>query len=402
MGYNNSATTTTLTAKLTPLGRKKLIVTNNNLISSFSLGDSDANYFAALPLTTGQVPGDGGDNGPYSSVSNSVAPNTSIKSYLIANKSGDLKKAVAPQSSAVTTDFISNGVSIATASGGTLTQNLIDRNNGNTDSLVNLFYTFNLPLDSNGEYYFTGVTSDKGGFSDTALSGIANTQIAVIGIDNTTYGELIDGKTIKIQITTSLPATYTIYSTFQNTGMPATMQDASYVDTASNTKFLGENIAFLVSDDIQTPNGGNPSLSWATGYNTVKPFSINKKQQYNFVTDTNVNENVDTVVGIAYLDKGFMVITHPTIVDFFDPTSTATTVTFTSLSTSVMQNVTCIADRGEFVSTTNPTFRVGDTLRISEVGLYDNDMDLIAIAKLDRHLTKNVNDFFALGVKISL
>jgi hypothetical protein len=42
----------TLIAKLTPLGRQLLVTSNNTLITSFSLGDSDANYNALLPLTT--------------------------------------------------------------------------------------------------------------------------------------------------------------------------------------------------------------------------------------------------------------------------------------------------------------------------------------------------------------
>lgn len=44
MGFIPNATTTTLTAKLTPIGRQLLRSTNNNLITKFSLGDSDANY----------------------------------------------------------------------------------------------------------------------------------------------------------------------------------------------------------------------------------------------------------------------------------------------------------------------------------------------------------------------
>jgi hypothetical protein len=63
MGYINSGTSLSLTAKLTPIGRQKLILTNNNLISAFSLGDSDANYYAALPLISGQIPGNGGNVG---------------------------------------------------------------------------------------------------------------------------------------------------------------------------------------------------------------------------------------------------------------------------------------------------------------------------------------------------
>jgi high-affinity K+ transport system ATPase subunit B len=54
MGYNTTAATQTLIAKLTPLGRQLLVTSNNTLITSFSLGDSDANYNALLPLLLGK------------------------------------------------------------------------------------------------------------------------------------------------------------------------------------------------------------------------------------------------------------------------------------------------------------------------------------------------------------
>ena len=396
MGYISSAITTTLTAKLTPLGRTLLLQNDTNLIANFSLGDSDANYNTSSALTTGEVPTNGGSMGTYGSLTNSVAKNVGIKSFVYVNSTGAMKKAVEPQSSLVTTDYVSNGVLTVTA----VTQNIINRNN-NTDPLVNLYYSFNLPLNSNDDYRFTGLTSNFGGFANTALSGLDATNILVIGINNSSFGELIDGKSIRINLTTTA-ATYTIYSTFQNTGIPLSIQDAQYNDIAPNTAFLGGNIAFLVSDDIQTPNGGSSSLSWATGYNTNKPFAQNNKQLYNFVTNSSVGQTADTLVGIAYLDKGFMVITNPTIVNNFNPASTATLITFNSISTNVSQNITCIADRGEFGTSTNVTFTSGDDVRISEVGLYDSSNNLIAIAKIDRHVIKNINDFFALGIKLSV
>ena len=397
MGYINSATTTTLTAKLTPVGRRKLILTNNNLISSFSLGDSDANYYAALPLETGQIPNDGGDNGPYSTITNGVGPNVSIKSALIVNSNGDLIKNVEPESSDVTSQLISKGSSSLTCT----RQNIIDRNNWNTDPLVNLFYSFNLPLNENDDYKFTGVTSDMGGFSDTALSGIAQSKILVFGIENSQYGEIIDGKTVKVDIQ-GISTTYTIYSTFQDTGEQLTMMDARYDDMSNSGGMFNGNVAFLVSDNIKTPNGGQPSLSWSTGYNTVKPFSINGKKLFNLTTNTNIGKTADTVVGIVYLDKGFVVITDQTIVNDFDATSGYAIVTCDSLSTSVIQNVTCIANRSEFSTSTNPTFTSDSVPRISEVGLYDIEGELIAIAKLDKHILKNANEFLALGVKFSV
>lgn len=399
MGYIPSAATTTLLAKLTPTGRRKLILTDNNLIESFSLGDSDANYFAAMPLTTGLVPNNGGGIGSNSGTTNSTGPNVTLKSLLVVNSTGLTQKPVEPQSSGVTIDYNLLGQTII--SGTNLNQSIINRNNANTDPLVNLYYSFNLPLNSSGDFNFTGLTPTFGGFSGTALSGIATTKILAIAVNSANYGEAIDGKSIKLTITTTA-ATYDIYSTYQNTGLPLSVQDANYTDTAANTKFLGNNVAFLVSDGINRPNGGNGSLSWATGYGTVKPFSINAKQLYNLTTDTNLAESADTVVGIAYLDKGFLVITHPTIVNAFNVTSTATSVTLNSVSSAVVQNVTCLANRGEFGTSTNVTFRVGDTPRISEIGLYDGDGDLIAIAKMDRQVLKNVNEFLALGIKIGL
>jgi hypothetical protein len=109
------------------------------------------------------------------------------------------------------------------------------------------------------------------------------------------------------------------------------------------------------------------------------------------------------MVGVAYLDKGFLVITHPTIVNNFTSSmSTDTTITFDSVSTAVYQNITCIAGRGEFGGSTNPTFTGSDTVRISEIGLYDNLGNLIAMGKTDRHVTKNINEFKAFNVKITL
>lgn len=398
MGYITSASTTTLTARLTPLGRTLLLQSDSNLITSFSFGDSDANYYAALPLPAGEVPSNAGNVGAFSSFSNSVANNVNIKSVLYVNSSGAKQKAVEPQSSAITLDFVVNGAN--TVSGANVTQKLVSRANGNTDPYVNLYYTFNLPLNSSADFNFTGLTSNFGGFANTALSGIDATNILVIGINNGSYGEVIDGKSIKLQLSTTA-SSYTIYSTFQNTGQPLSVQDSSNNDLAKNTAFLGGNVAFLFSDTIKTPNGGG-ALSWATGYGTIKPFSQNNKQLYNFQTNSNLGQTADTIVGVAYLDKGFLVITHPTIVNNFLTTSTATTITFNSLSSVVTQNITCIANRGEFGTSTNTTFSTGDTPRISEVGLYDVNNNLIAIAKVDRQITKNLNDFFAVGVKITV
>jgi len=400
MGFLSTANTITLTAKLTPLGRQKMVSTNNALIATFSLGDSDANYYVPLTLSTGEIPAEAGEIGANATFSNSTAQNARIKSPIIVNPSGLLRKPVEQQSITISTDLLSNG--FTTVSGSNLTQVLIDRNDYNTDALVNLFYSFGLPLNSSDDETYTGITFASGGYSDTALSAIAQTNILVLGINNANYGECIDGKTVKIELPTSA-GTYTIYSTFQNDGSSLLVQDANIRDTSVVTDYLDDNIAMLFSDNITTPNGGSGSLSWATGYGTTKPFSVNGKQLYNLQTNSSLATTADTIVGIAYLDKGFVVITNPQIITDYDSvTLTAATVTFDSISTSIYQNITCIAARGEFGISTNPTFSGSDVVRISEVGLYDNLGNLLAVAKTDRQVTKNINEFLALSVKINL
>jgi hypothetical protein len=404
MGYNSTATTLTLTAKLTPIGRQKLVSTNNALIKTFSLGDSDANYFIDLTLGTGQVPGEGGNIGFNNTVSNSTARNLNLATYLIVNSSGSIRKSVSQQSTTVLTE--TQPLGFKTISGSSLTINGVNRNNATTDPLVNLFFSFGLPLNSTDDNRFSGITYANGGFSDTAFSGFAGSKIVVIGIDNSQYGEALDGKTVKLELPTTA-GTYTLYSTYLGGLSQLNELDARYNDTAIATGSFGYNVATLFSDNILTPNGGDLSLSWSTGYGTQKPFSINGKKTYNLQTNTNLGATADTAVGMSYLDKGFIVITDPTIVNAVgDVTTTGVTtgmtVTFDSISTNVTQQITCIADRGEFGGTTNPTFGDGDVPRISEVGLYDDAGNLIAYAKTDRQVTKNVNQFLALSINITL
>jgi len=399
MGFINTATTLTVTAKLTPLGRQRLVSNNNSLITSFSLGDSDSNYYATLALTTGQIPSEGGDLGPLSANTNSTTGNFDIKSSLILNQNGVTLKSVEPNSINILSEVSALGYT--TISGSSLSQVKIDRNNYITDSLVNLFYSFGLPLNSSQDTTFTSTTYTNGGFSDTSVSGLAKTNIVVIGIKNSLFGELIDGKSIKLVLPTT-GGTYSIYSTFQNTGESSASMDVALTDLAINTNQFGQNIAFLFSDTIKTPNGGSGSLSWGTGYGTVKPFSLNGKQKYNFQTESNTSTTADTLVGIVYLDKGLIVLTDPTIIANYGTTCTGATLTFDSVATSVYQSITCIAGRGEFGSSTNSTFSNGNIPRISEIGLYDNLGNLIAVGKTDRHVTKNINQFLAFGVNIQL
>lgn len=400
MGYNSTATTLTLTAKLTPIGRQRMISTNNGLIKTFSLGDSDANYYTNLTLTTGEVPSISGNIGANNTNSNSTAKSTGLKSTLIVNSSGLTTKPVASQSSSILTE--TESVGYTTISGSNLSYSVINRTNYTYDEKTNLYYSFGLPITETNKTTYTATTTNNGGYSNTAFSGFAVDNILVISVDNSTYGELIDGKSLKIDLTTTA-GTYTMYSTYQYGSQQLNVLDSQYTDPNISSANFGLNVSMLVCDTIKTPNGGDPSLSWSTGYNTNKPFSLNGKRAYNYQTNSNLSLTADTLVGIAYLDKGLLVITNPTIVNaYVASAATATTVSFDSVSTAVYQIVTCVADRGEFGLTTNPTFEIGDIPRISEVGLYDDIGNLIAYSKPDRQITKNINEFLALSIKISV
>lgn len=400
MGFNKTTTALTLTAKLTPIGRQKLISTNNALIKTFSLGDSDANYYTNLTLLSGQVPNSSGSVGVNNTVSNGTTQPISLKTTLIVNATGATRKPVSSQSVNVLSEKIYLGQTTLGSTG--LTQNVINRNDVTTDPLVNLLYSFSLPLNSNDDSIYTGVTYASGGYSNTAFSGIATEKVLVIGINQDNFGEMIDGKSINVVLPTS-GGTFNIYSTFQgNLTATATLDVLDYDTHEPQTEF-GQNVVMLFSDDILKPNGGDSALSWATGYNTNKPFTLNGKRTFNLQTNGNLGTVADKPIGIAYLDKGFIVITDKTIVDNYTPALfSGISVSFNSSSTNIYQSITCIADRGEFGSTTNPTFEGDDVPRISEIGLYDDAGNLIAIAKSDRHITKNINEFLAMGVKIIL
>lgn len=403
MGFINSTTATTavLTAKLTPLGREQLVTNTNNLITKFALGDSDANYNTPHRLLTGEVPAISGTIGPNNTTSNSSSQWATIRFPLIINNLGGNFKSVDPAS--INVSSVVSKIGQSTISGTTdISLDKIDINETNADQLINLFLSFGLPYNGSRKNTYTGTTFANGGWKDTAISGLANDNIVVVGISNSNYGESLDGKEIKLELPTSA-STYTIYSTFQSKGSSLTSEDVKYRDTASNTSHLGSAVSFLVSDDIMKPNGGDTSKSWGTGFGTTKPFSVNGKELYNLRTNSNLSKTADTVIGVAYLDKGLLVITEPTIVDAFDTLysgNSATTATFNSISTEVVQNVTCVAGRGEFGSSSNPTWSQGDTVRISEVGLYNNNNQLIAYGKFDRHVLKTSDGFSAFGIKI--
>jgi hypothetical protein len=391
MGFNNTGTTITLTAHLTPFGRKQLVQSNAGLITHFSLGDTDANYYASESLTTGEVPASAGLIGPFGALNNSTTPNTKIRSNLYSNDAENKFKLVELGSTNVNELTTLDGIKIITSG---FTQETIDRTIIGTGSTkTNLFHTFGLPITETEKNQFSGITSDNGGFSDTALSGFNQDQVTYIAIDNAEFGESIDGKSIQLDLNTT-GGTVSLYGTFQQTLTTKSVLDKEVREKAVGSELFGTDVVYLFSDSIKRPQGV-ATKSWATGSNSVKPFTLHNKELFQFKNSTGITG--DTAVGIAFLDKGFIVITEPTLI-----VGTATTVTFNTLTTEIFQSITIVANRGEFAKSNNSTFEDGDIVRISEIGLHDSGGNLIAIAKPDRHILKPINELITMSIKIVL
>jgi hypothetical protein len=399
MGFLTSTSGVTITAKLTPYGRQQLLADSSSIITQFSLGDSDANYTGSLALDNGRVPDMAGEIGANNLFSNGLYSGVGIKSPIVVNTSGAIKKLVQGGSTSVVITPISIGLSAIT--GSSLTNLIVDRTLGDTDGNANLFHTFGLPITQDDKNLYTTFVSPVG-YLDTAIRNFNKDKILVIAIDKCNYGEIIDGKAVKVELDelSGTTSAYTMYSTFQKSLTPLTTVDSQVKELLELGSAIGNNVSFLFSDEVVKPNSDS-TKSWATGFGTVKPFSLNDKELFNSVAVPSTGNKVDSAVGIAYLDRGIIVITHPDIVDgWTDAASTATTVTFDSISNEVAQNVTCIVERDEFAVTNNRTHTTGDLIRVSEVALYDNFNNIIAFAKSNEHIIIGANQFMAIGVRI--
>jgi hypothetical protein len=278
MGFIDSATTVTIRARLTNLGREKILTNNNTIFTHFILGDSDANYNTSEKLTSGKIPTDSGNLGVNSTTNDNIFENVGIGSKLFVTVAPTTKKLVEKNSNKINMEITKVGEN--TVSGSSLTYVLLDRDNTSSVN-TNYFKSLSLPIKKADVNVFTGTTSQNGGWSDTPFSGLGVSNVLMGVIDNDKYGEIIDGKSVKLEIpvytgytTGGTPTgltTYTLYTTYPKTTIPRTDLDSDYIDRSSYPQTLFKrkiNVSYLVSDDIQKPNN-DTSKSWATGYEFV-------------------------------------------------------------------------------------------------------------------------------------
>lgn len=245
MGLIDSATTVTIRARLTDVGRKKLLTNTNTIFSNFVLGDSDANYNTSKDLTTGRIPTNSGDLGVNGSTNDNIYNNVGVSSRLFVTVAPIVSKRVERNSSVINTTTTIVGEE--TVSGDSLTFLQIDKTLSNSQN-TNYFKSLSLPVTNSSINTFTGTTSQNGGWSDTPFSGLGVTKVLMGVVDNSKYGEIIDGKSIKLTLpvytgftsggTGTGITTYTLYSTYPNTTISKSSLDSDYVDRSTIPKLF--------------------------------------------------------------------------------------------------------------------------------------------------------------------
>ena len=200
-----------------------------------------------------------------------------------------------------------------------------------------------------GEYYSTVMQSIGSHEFETNKPWnlpVPNDMFLIFEVPNNKYGEIIDGKTVKLTLpyvtgTVSSNAdekrlgvmTYSgsiseieLYGTYGesmlNNNLDKKLSDPSIalstlgvrpdLTLVSETTYES-NVALLFSDAVATPSAN--FNNWGDGYteviNGTKVFKTNAQEKPTY------NYKNDRCVGVAYLDKGFIVITHPLIVDSY-------------------------------------------------------------------------------------
>ena len=95
MGFQASATSVTIRARLTKLGRQKILTNSNTIFSHFIIGDSDANYYTSDILPTGTIPTTSGNLAYLSgTTSDNIAEGVGVNSKLFKTISPNTKKLV--------------------------------------------------------------------------------------------------------------------------------------------------------------------------------------------------------------------------------------------------------------------------------------------------------------------
>ncbi len=344
-----------------------------------------------------------------------------------------------------------------TLNGSGLSYSFCDRTSA-TAKNTNYFMSFNLPVT-----YSSLASGSTLALSHPEILQINVDNIVIVPIPKEYYNEIIDGRSI----------TFTVPQLSGATDMSAkTIVSSTYstLQKKDNDIFLGNNLAFLFCDEINLPytgttnsagNSHSSNTTWNTSTYTTRPAAVpysdlnpsvdvnTDQRPFNSIkfavpvsstypTNTNQGYNCDIPVGFVCLDKGFIILTHPNIVNSLPWTQgveqisniansasattniyfTATTkseATFVDIDIDFKTSVICIGLPNEFYFTNNPSWDLDknvqefnnstnnfDSVYMTEVGLYNKNNELIAIAKLSEPVEKTYTNLITFNLDIDV
>lgn len=285
-------------------------------------------------------------------------------------------------------------------------------------------------------------------------------QMVISPIPRTEYNELIDGRSVTFTVPKSGSSTVTVVSSTYS--QLTKYQDSPLL--GNNIAFLFADSVNLPRTG--TTAGGNTDLlsraTWdvtpfvnrpqAHSYTDVELSDINSDQRpwsgvnlavsttgvdEFYPTNTNQGYNYDIPVGFIALDKGLMFLTHPEIINgipwdegqelhtnastsgttdmYFSGGASVSQVIFTDVSINFRTSVVCLALPAEFVFSTNPSWDQAfnllelqngtngyDSVQVTEIGLYNKNSELIAVAKIDRPVEKTYTGIITFNLDIDV
>ena len=343
-----------------------------------------------------------------------------------------------------------------TLNGSGLSYSLCDRTSS-TEKNSNYFMSFNLPVT-----YSALASGSTLALNNPEIFQINVDTIVIVPIPREYYNEFIDGRSMIFTVPQVSGATMSAKTLVSSTYSTLQKRDSDI--------FLGNNLAFLFCDEINRPYTGtsnsaesshSTNSTWnvapytnrpaAVPYSDLDPIDINSdKRPFNSIsyampvtstypTNTNQGYNYDIPVGFVCLDKGFMIFTHPSIVNnipwtqgyqqitnvlnvsnnksdiYFTALTSISETTFTDISVNFKTSAVCIGMPNEFYFTNNPSWDLHknvqefsngtnnfDSVFMTEVGLYNVNNELIAVAKLSEPVEKTFTNLLTFNLDIDV
>lgn len=235
---------------------------------------------------------------------------------------------------------------------------------------------------------------NSGGFSNTSLQYMDPNQYSFYSIDSSQYA-FIDGKTIKFTVPISVSGTTDLYGSYLNTNQPNTYYDSQYSDNSTFLRRFGPNTVLLFSDLVSKPNG-DATKSWSTGYGVNAPYSQGGKHLANFITGG--GRNRDIAVGMAFLDKGVIVTFYPGLTGSFN--NSLLELNNKNVVRRTVASFVCDLPLGKFYRSQNSTFYPNAPVRITSIGLFNENKELMAIGRLNSQVEKSSGQRFTFLVKL--